>query len=56
MKINACRRENSTLHNRVLYKDAAKRVVFANCMTACEVDPAQVPHFNKNFYYNMENE
>ncbi|CDW83898.1 UNKNOWN [Stylonychia lemnae] len=56
MKINVCRRENETRHNMVLYKDAAKRVVFQNCMTQCEIEPATIPNFNKNFYYNQASE
>jgi hypothetical protein len=39
-----------------LYKEAARRVVFANCMNACEIDPKELTNFNKNFYYNQPNE
>jgi hypothetical protein len=24
-------------------------VVFANCMNACDIDPKELPNFNKNF-------
>ena len=36
-----------------MYLDAAKRVMFANCMTNCDLSDETVPYFNANFYYNM---
>jgi len=53
MKINAIRHESTELYEKNLYKEAARRVVFANCMTTCELDNKQVPNFNRNFYYGM---
>ena len=37
-----------------LYQEAAKRVVFKNCMETCELTSEDVPNFNKKFYYAME--
>ena len=34
-----------------LYKEAAKRVVFKNCMESCSLTNEVVPNFNKKFYY-----
>lgn len=53
MKINAIRHESAELYERGLYKEAARRVVFSNCMGVCELDNKQVPNFNRNFYYGM---
>ncbi len=53
MKINAIRHESTELYEKGLYKEAARRVVFSNCMTACELDNKQLPNFNRNFYYGM---
>lgn len=56
MKINAIRVESQEVYERNLYKEAARRVVFSNCMTSCEIDPKTIPNFNKNFYYNQMQE
>jgi hypothetical protein len=53
MKINAIRHESNETYERNLYKEAARRVVFANCMDACEIDQKSVPNFNRAFYYGM---
>ena len=39
-----------------MYYDAAKRVVFRNCMASCDLTDEQVPNFNANFYFNMVDE
>eukprot|EP00354_Favella_ehrenbergii_P009964 CAMPEP_0170468220 /NCGR_PEP_ID=MMETSP0123-20130129/11482_1 /TAXON_ID=182087 /ORGANISM="Favella ehrenbergii, Strain Fehren 1" /LENGTH=69 /DNA_ID=CAMNT_0010734735 /DNA_START=1388 /DNA_END=1597 /DNA_ORIENTATION=- len=39
-------------YDKGLYVEAARRVVFKNCMEKCELDDESVPNFNKNFYYN----
>lgn len=52
MKINVCRAESQEVHEKNMYKEAAKRVVFSNCMASCEIDPESIPNFNRNFYYN----
>ena len=36
--------------------EAARRVVFKNCLGACEVDMDRFKKFNKDFYYNMKSE
>lgn len=53
MKINAIRTESTEVYEKNLYKEAARRVVFQNCMSSCELDNAQVPNFNRQFYYGM---
>lgn len=53
MKINVCRFECQELYEKNILKEAARRVVFTNCMTSCEIDPKNLPNFNKNFYYNQ---
>ena len=41
-------------YDKNLYVESAKRVVFGNCMQKCELDDAQLPNFNKKFYYGMK--
>ncbi len=53
MKLNVIRHESEEVYQRNLYKEAARRVVFSNCMTTCELDNKSVPNFNRNFYYGM---
>ena len=53
MKINAVRHESEEIYERNLYKEAARRVVFANCFDSCGLDHSQVKNFNRNFYYGM---
>ena len=36
-----------------MYFEAAKKVVFKNCMTSCDISDEQIPNFNANFYYNQ---
>ena len=56
MKIGAVRYESEDVHRSNMYYDAAKRVVFRNCMTSCDLTDEQVPNFNANFYFNMIDE
>lgn len=53
MKINAIRYENEELYEKGLYREAAKRVVFAKCFEGCGLDHKEVKQFNRNFYYGM---
>jgi hypothetical protein len=53
MKINTIRLESEEIYQKNLYKEAARRVVFSNCMSACELDNKQVPNFNREFYYGQ---
>ncbi len=55
MKINAIKMEGTELTDKRMYQEAARRVVFANCMDECNLDHKTLPNFNKNFYYNMPN-
>ena len=40
-------------YDKSLYVEAARRVVFKNCMEKCELDNETVPNFNKKFYYEQ---
>ena len=53
MRISALRLESNDIVLKRQYQDCAKRVVFYNCMTHCEIAPESIPNFNSNFYYNM---
>ena len=39
-----------------MYKDAARRVVFHNCMSHCEVSNEELKNFNGQFYFAMDKE
>ncbi len=39
-------------YDQSLYHEAARRVVFRNCMSKCEVTDKELPNFNKNFYFS----
>ena len=53
MKIGAVRPDCQDTHSKHMYFEAAKKVLFKNCMEHCELEPEQIPNFNSNFYYNM---
>ena len=53
MRINVIRQESDEVYQRNLYQEAARRVVFANCMNNCELDKKSLPNFNRQFYYGM---
>ena len=38
LKLSVIRPESTELYEKNLYKEAAKRVVFNNCMTSCGLD------------------
>lgn len=40
-------------YDQSLYQEAAKRVVFKNCMNKCELTDETLPNFNKKFWYGM---
>lgn len=56
MKYNVIRYESKDAYEKNIYKEAARRVVFDNCMNSCEIDKSTLPNFNKNFYYNQLSE
>jgi len=56
LRYNVVRYESKEHYEKNIYKEAAKRVVFANCMGACEIEWTSIPNFNKNFYYNQPRE
>ena len=53
MKFNVAFPLSRDRYDATLYKEAARRVVFNNCMGECELEHADVPNFNKKFYYQM---
>ena len=53
MKFSIIRHESQEALDANMYKESAKRVVFKNCMSACEIEQNDLPNFNKNFYYNQ---
>ena len=52
MRIGAVRTVAKDRHEKNMYYDATKRVVFKNCMAGCDLSDEQVPNFNSSFYYN----
>ena len=52
MRISALRHATQDKHEQNMYQDAAKRVVFRNCMSSCDITDEMLPNFNANFYYN----
>ncbi len=56
LKINVVRSQPKEEIERRMYKDAAKRVVFWNCMGVCDLDNTKVPNFNRRFYYEQADE
>ena len=53
MGIGAVRFESQDRHDRDMYAEAAKRVVFQNCMEACNIEHQSMTNFNSKFYYTM---
>ena len=53
MRVNAVRFESTEIYEKNMYKEAARRVVFKNCMDQCELDDKSLPNFNRAFYYGM---
>ena len=53
MRIGAIRVKSQDEHEKAMYQDAAKRVVWQNCMASCDIAPETIPNFNANFYYNQ---
>lgn len=56
MKLNVVRYDSVEGTEKGMYKEAARRVVFNNCMAACEIDHSSIPNFNRHFYYNQSRE
>ena len=53
MRTKVCIFEGKEKYEAGLLKEAARRVVFKNCLEVCEVDMTRFSKFNKDFYYNM---
>jgi hypothetical protein len=51
MKFNVVFPLSRDRYDQSLYMEAARRVVFKNCMGSCELENTDVPNFNKKFYY-----
>ena len=56
LKISGVRLNSQDEHEKGMYHEAAKRVVFWRCMEHCEIDPTSMPNFNGKFYYTMHKE
>ena len=54
MKYNVNIKQSRDIYDQSLYKEAARRVVYDNCLGACELTREDVPHFNAQFYYNQK--
>ena len=53
MRIGAVRIKSDEEHYKEMYYEAARRVVFKNCMESCGFPQDWIPNFNSNFYYNQ---
>ena len=56
IKINACNPLSKDRYEASILVESARRVVFKNCLAACEVDMTRFNKFNRDFYYNMLDE
>ena len=56
MRFHVVRHESNEVLDKNIYKEAAKRVVFDNCLNVCGIDRKQLKNFTKAFYYTMPNE
>ena len=56
MRISGLRWNSQDQHEKEMYQEAARRVVFHNCMEKCELTDENVPNFNSKFYYNQLSE
>ena len=56
MRIHAVNHLSRDRYDASLLVEASRRVVFKNCLAACEVDMDRFSKFNKDFYYNMLDE
>ena len=56
LRLRVIRDESQDIVDKNMYKESARRVIFSNCMTACELDNKIVPNFGRNFYYNQNKE
>mmetsp|Transcript_31153 Transcript_31153/g.30610 ORF Transcript_31153/g.30610 Transcript_31153/m.30610 type:complete len:87 (+) Transcript_31153:3-263(+) len=56
LRMNVIRAESKPVYEKELYKEAANRVIFDNCLSACGLTRTDIPNFNKHFYYNQERE
>ena len=53
LKFNVVFSQSRDRYDASLYKEAARRVVFKNCMSQCELTHEDLPNFNKKFYFAM---
>ena len=56
MRIGAVRYDSKDMVDKKMYLDAARRVIFKNCMASCDLDNETLPNFNSKFYYTMPGE
>ena len=56
MRISGMRHHTQDSHEKEMYQDAARKVIFKNCMEACDIPKEAISNFNRNFYYNQLSE
>ena len=56
LRISGLRLDSQDKHEKGMYQEAAKKVVFWNCMSHCEISQKDVPNFNGKFYYTQHKE
>ena len=56
MKIGAVSYDSKDMIEKSMYFEAARKVIFKNCMGTCDIDAETLPNFNSKFYYTMPGE
>ena len=56
LRISALRNTTNEEHEQEMFKEAARKVVFHNCLEKCGVDYKKQRHFNGKFYFEMPQE
>ena len=56
LRVSGLRATTNEEHSHEMFKDAARRVVFYNCMDHCEIPHESISNFNSTFYYSMHKE
>ncbi len=54
MKFSVVPLLSSDRYDQSLYFESARRVIFKNCMASLGLTDAEVPNFNKKFYYTQQ--
>ena len=56
IRFHVVRPYNQDILDKRMYKECAKKIIFNNCMSACEIDPKTLTNFNREFYYEKVKE